>query len=112
MLPLDRSGEPKRLFDVKGNLIEAAFTSDGKSFVGLTTVAGGWRELSHYFLDQEPTARQAAARARGKRIPTSPRISPDGRWVLLSDFGQVYVRPIDGASAIEVINEGAGYSPT
>lgn len=112
VLPLDRSAEPKRLYDGVENLTDAAFTRDGNGFVGVTVPSTGPRELAHYSLDQQPAARPAVSRtpvgSRGR--PYAPRISPDGRWVMHTEFGQVYLRPIDGSSAIEVDRERGVYA--
>ncbi len=110
-LRLDGSGEPKRLSDPEENFLHATMASDGRWLMGLTRDRGGVRRLGRFSFDGDSAVRQSSTRAPGS-FASQARLSPDGRLVLVEDFGQMYLSAVDGTSAIEVVSEGAGDSPT
>ena len=109
-LRLDGRGEPKLLSDPKENFIHATMASDGRWLLGLTRDADGVHRVGRFEFDGQSVTRQSTSIAPGS-FPTQVRLSPDGRLVLVEDFGQVYLAAVDGTSVIEVVSQRVGDSP-
>jgi eukaryotic-like serine/threonine-protein kinase len=113
-LPLDGSAEASRLLLTDASLGPAEMAPDGRSLVAVAFLSDGRQSLVRATLGASPTVTDlfpASSRA-SLYSPTSQRISPDGRLLAFAEgnFGEVYVRPLDGAGLLQVTDKG-GTSP-
>jgi Tol biopolymer transport system component len=112
-LPLDGSAEPSRLLRTDASLGPAEMAPDGLSLVAVG-LSSDRQWLLRATLGANPTVTDLFPASSGGSLPSpaSQRISPDGRLLAFAEgnFGQVYVRPLDGAGLLQVTDKG-GASP-
>ncbi len=114
-VPLDGSAPPSRLVELPSDAYGASVVPDGGSAVVLT----GRRaesELVRLWLDGTGRSDTLVATGRSRQVPAEPRVSPDGRWVAYLDQqgwgeGNVWVRALEGSTALQVSVSGTGGNP-
>jgi Tol biopolymer transport system component len=110
--PADGSGPATRLMK-REPVEEAALTHDGRFVVFRTGSNGGSADVWYAALNGDTTAKPISANP--SFTESSPRASPDGRWVAYlsneSGVSQVYVRPFPGPGPRYQVSTGGGLAP-
>jgi dipeptidyl aminopeptidase/acylaminoacyl peptidase len=108
----DGSDAPHNLLTTKGPTSGLAISPDGKSLIAVVYLANSWNLYSIDLAD--PRKMQAYASAQANE--TSPKFSPDGKWVALvtdeSGRNEVFVRSWPNPTARVQVTAGGGSEPT
>jgi serine/threonine-protein kinase len=108
----DGSDAPQNLLTTKGPTSGLAISPDGKSLLAVVYLANSW---NLYSIDiAEPAKMQPYASAQANE--TSPKFSPDGKWVALvtdeSGKAEVFVRSWPTPTVRIQVSAGGGSEPT
>lgn len=108
----DGSGSPEKLFDQGGNPFPSSWSPDGKLLAYVVTGKETSDDIWLYTREGEPPLRPLL---QGKDEETSPKISPDGRWMayVSNESGEdaVFIKPFPTGEGKWRVSNGKGTQP-
>ena len=115
----DGTGEVQRLVESKNRVLPHSFSPDGKTLAYTETDPKTLADIWLLPLEGDEKSGWKPGKARvflnGPHIESTPRISPDGRWLaymsLESGRQEVFVRPLSGSGGKWQVSNAGGWMP-